>query len=120
MAQIFGTGTVVFRFRKAELAGAFCFAQESGYSIFYGIFLADNDTGEGIFGFGNKEIIVISGGIYIRRIGISIIVIFIYYAIMTLTTGLGKGGVMNPLLACIIPNLICLGAGVFLLQKKNA
>ena len=69
MAQIFGTGTVVFRFRKAELAGAFCFAQESGYSIFYGIFLADNDTGEGIFGFGNKEIIVISGGIYIRRIG---------------------------------------------------
>ncbi len=47
-------------------------------------------------------------------------VIFIYYAIMTLTTGLGKGGVMNPLLACIIPNLICLGAGVFLLQKKNA
>lgn len=53
-------------------------------------------------------------------LGISIIVIFIYYAIMTLTTGLGKGGVMNPLLACIIPNLICLGAGVFLLQKKNA
>ena len=53
-------------------------------------------------------------------LGISIIVIFIYYAIMTLTTGLGKGGVMNPLLACIIPNLIWLGAGVFLLQKKNA
>ena len=58
LAQIFGTGTVVFRFRKANWR-AFCFAQESGYSIFYGIFLADNDTGEGIFGFGNKEIIVI-------------------------------------------------------------
>ena len=69
LAQIFGTGTVVFRFRKAELAGTFCFAQESGYSVFYGIFLADNDTGEGIFGFGYEEVIVISGGIYIRRIG---------------------------------------------------
>lgn len=53
-------------------------------------------------------------------LGISIIVIFIYYAVMTLTTGLGKGGAMNPLLACIIPNLICLGAGCYLLRKKNA
>lgn len=52
-------------------------------------------------------------------LGISIIVIFIYYAIMTLTTGLGKGGVMNPLLACIIPNLICLGAGVFYCRRKT-
>lgn len=53
-------------------------------------------------------------------LGISIIVIFIYYAIMTFTTGLGKGGAMNPLLACSLPNLICMVAGIYLLRQKNA
>ncbi len=52
-------------------------------------------------------------------LGISIIVIFIYYAVMTFTTGLGKGGVMNPLLACTAPNIICLIIGGYLLKKKN-
>ena len=53
-------------------------------------------------------------------LGLSIIVIFIYYAIMTFTTGLGKGGAMNPLLACALPNLICLCVGIYLLRQKNA
>lgn len=53
-------------------------------------------------------------------LGISIIVIFIYYAVMTFTTGLGKGGAMNPLLACILPNLLCLSIGMYLLKKRNA
>lgn len=53
-------------------------------------------------------------------LGISIIVIFIYYAVMTLTTGLGKGGVMNPLLACALPNILCLLIGGYLLKQKNA
>jgi lipopolysaccharide export system permease protein len=53
-------------------------------------------------------------------LGISIIVIFIYYAIMTFTTGLGKGGAMPPLLACALPNILCLGVGVYLMKKKNA
>ena len=53
-------------------------------------------------------------------LGISIIVIFIYYAVMTFTTGLGKGGVMPPLLACMLPNILCLIIGVYLMKKKNA
>ncbi len=53
-------------------------------------------------------------------LGISIIVIFIYYAIMSMTSGLGKGGVIPPLLACSIPNLLCIAAGVYLMRLKNA
>lgn len=53
-------------------------------------------------------------------LGISIIVIFIYYAVMTFTTGLGKGGVMPPLLACMLPNMLCLVIGVYLMRLKNA
>ena len=51
--------------------------------------------------------------------GISVIVIFVYYGIMAFTTGLGKGGVMPPLLAAMLPNLICLAAGGYLLKKTN-
>jgi lipopolysaccharide export system permease protein len=52
-------------------------------------------------------------------LGISIIVIFIYYAIMAFTSGLGRGGVIFPWLAAMIPNLVCLAVGVFLLKQKN-
>lgn len=52
-------------------------------------------------------------------LGISVIVIFIYYAIMTFTTGLAKGGVLNPFFACIFPNLLCLGIGIYLMKQKN-
>ena len=52
-------------------------------------------------------------------LGISVLVIFIYYAVMTFTTGLGKGGAMPPLLACAIPNILCLGIGLYLMKKKN-
>lgn len=52
-------------------------------------------------------------------LGISIIVIFIYYAVMSLTTGLGKGGVIPPLLACTLPNMLCAGVGAYLMRKKN-
>ncbi len=52
-------------------------------------------------------------------LGISIIVIFLYYAVMALTSGLGKGGIMNPLLACSLPNILCLFIGCYLMKKKN-
>lgn len=52
-------------------------------------------------------------------LGISIIVIFIYYAIMSLTSGLGKGGVINPFIACTIPNFLCALVGCYLMRKKN-
>ncbi|MBQ7317634.1 MAG: LptF/LptG family permease [Phascolarctobacterium sp.] len=53
-------------------------------------------------------------------LGISIIVIFIYYAVMSFTTGLGKGGAMPPFLACMLPNILCLVIGVKLLKEKNS
>lgn len=52
-------------------------------------------------------------------LGISIIIIFIYYTIMTITTALGQGGVIPPLLAAWIPNICCLGAGIWLMKQKN-
>ena len=52
-------------------------------------------------------------------LGISIIVIFIYYAVMTFTSGLGKGGALPPFLACAIPNILCLGIGLYLMKKKS-
>ena len=51
--------------------------------------------------------------------GISVIVIFVYYGIMAFTTGLGKGGVIPPLLAAMLPNIICLVAGIFLLRRAD-
>ncbi len=53
-------------------------------------------------------------------LGISVLVIFIYYAVMAFTSGLGKGGAMPPLLACTIPNILCLITGIYLMKKKNA
>ena len=52
-------------------------------------------------------------------LGISVIIIFVYYAIMTFTTGLAKGGVLNPFIACVLPNLLCLAAGLALMRQKN-
>lgn len=51
--------------------------------------------------------------------GISVIVIFVYYGIMAFTTGLGKGGVIPPFLAAMAPNIICLAAGIALLRRAN-
>jgi lipopolysaccharide export system permease protein len=51
--------------------------------------------------------------------GISVIVIFMYYGIMAFATGLGKGGVIPPLLAAMLPNIICFVAGIFMLKRAN-
>ena len=52
-------------------------------------------------------------------LGISIIVIFIYYAIMAFTSGLGRGGKIPALLAAMAPNIVCMCAGFYLLKQKN-
>ena len=52
-------------------------------------------------------------------LGISVIVIFVYYGIMAFTTGLGKGGVIPPILAAMASNVVCFIAGVFLLKKAD-
>jgi lipopolysaccharide export system permease protein len=51
--------------------------------------------------------------------GISVIVIFMYYGIMAFATGLGKGGVIPPLLAAMLPNIVCLIAGIFMMKRAD-
>ncbi len=51
--------------------------------------------------------------------GISVIVIFIYYAIMAFCSGVGRGGTLSPLLAAMLPNIVCFAAGIYLLKQKN-
>ncbi|MCH4179255.1 MAG: LptF/LptG family permease [Megasphaera sp.] len=51
--------------------------------------------------------------------GISVIVIFIYYSIMTLGNALGNGGKMPPYLAAFLPDIICGIAGVILVYRKS-
>ncbi len=49
--------------------------------------------------------------------GLSIIIIFIYYSIMTLSSALGQGGILSPAYAVWIPNLIGVLVGLTLLRK---
>lgn len=51
--------------------------------------------------------------------GLSVVVIFVYYGIMAFATGLGKGGVIPPLLAAMVSNIICLITGIILLRKAD-
>lgn len=51
--------------------------------------------------------------------GISIIVIFIYYTIMTVSSALGQGGLIPAVLAAWLPNLIGIAAGGILIRKAS-
>lgn len=51
--------------------------------------------------------------------GISIIIIFIYYALMTLTTALGQGGVVPAVIAAWLPNVVVLTVGAVLVRKAS-
>lgn len=52
-------------------------------------------------------------------LGISIIVIFIYYTIMTVTSALGQGGAIPAMLAAWLPNILGIIAGFFLVKKAS-
>lgn len=52
-------------------------------------------------------------------LGFSVVIIFIYYSIMTFMTGLGQGGVIPPLLAAATPNLLCGAFGCWMIYKKD-
>jgi len=69
IAQIFGTGTLVFAFSEAKLAGTFHFADQGGDTVFHCIFFAYNDAGKGLFGFCNEEISIIGSCVDIWRVG---------------------------------------------------
>lgn len=51
--------------------------------------------------------------------GLSVIIIFIYYAVMTFTGSMGKGHVIPPELAVWIPNLIALAFSIFLIRNVS-
>lgn len=52
-------------------------------------------------------------------LGLSVVIIFLYYTVMTLSTALGQGGALHPFIAAWLPNLICLGAGVYLMRTRS-
>ncbi len=52
-------------------------------------------------------------------LGISIIVIFIYYTIMTIATALGQGGAISATLAAWVPNIIGIIVGFLLVRKAS-
>ena len=54
-----------------------------------------------------------------KGFGISVIVIFVYYAIMAFCSGVGRSGTIPPVIAAMIPNLICFASGMYLLKRKN-
>lgn len=47
------------------------------------------------------------------------VIIFIYYSIMTFMTGLGQGGVIPPFIAAAVPNFLCGCAGAYLIWQKD-
>lgn len=52
-------------------------------------------------------------------LGLSIIIIFMYYAVLTVSTALGQGGAIPPLVAAWIPNIIGTVAGIYLIYKAS-
>jgi lipopolysaccharide export system permease protein len=52
-------------------------------------------------------------------LGISIIIIFIYYAIMTLMVALGQAGTIPAILAAWVPNIVGIFVGVYLVRKES-
>ena len=51
--------------------------------------------------------------------GISVIIIFIYYGVMTLTQALGNGGVIPPIIAAFIPDALGLVMGIYLNYRAS-
>ncbi len=51
--------------------------------------------------------------------GISVVVIFIYYSIMTVFNALGNGGRIPPYVAAFMPDIITGLAGIYLIYKKS-
>ena len=52
-------------------------------------------------------------------LGFSVVIIFIYYSVMTFMTGLGQGGVLPPFIAATFPNILCGIFGCWMIWKKD-
>lgn len=51
--------------------------------------------------------------------GLSVLIVFAYYVVMSMCSALGETGHLVPLLAAWLPNVLFLGAGVLLTMKAN-
>ncbi len=49
----------------------------------------------------------------------SVIIIFLYYAMMTMANALGRGDIITPMFAVWIPNIVGLVAGIFLMRRAS-
>lgn len=54
-----------------------------------------------------------------RGFAVSIIVIFFYYALMTMNSALAQGGVVPAIIAVWIPNIICFFVGMYLMRRAS-
>ncbi|SMC38824.1 LptF/LptG family permease [Sporomusa malonica] len=52
-------------------------------------------------------------------LGLSIIIIFMYYAVLTVSTALGQGGAIAPFIAAWIPNIVGTLVGIYLIYKAS-
>ena len=52
-------------------------------------------------------------------LGLSIIIIFAYYIVMTVCSALGQGGAIHPMIASWIPNFLGIIAGIILIRKAS-
>lgn len=51
--------------------------------------------------------------------GLSVVIIFVYYAVMTFLEALGRGHVISAVAAVWLPNLIALICAVYLIKRVN-
>ena len=51
--------------------------------------------------------------------GLSVVIIFIYYAVMTFLEALGNAHMLSPFIAVWLPNFIACICGLFLIKKAN-
>jgi len=52
-------------------------------------------------------------------LGLSVVVVFGYYVVMSFSRAFGEGGYLNPVLAAWLPNISFLAVGSFLARKAN-
>lgn len=50
-------------------------------------------------------------------LGLSIVIIFVYYSIMTVSTAVGQSGTLPPVLGAWLPNLLMIGFGAWLIHR---
>jgi len=52
-------------------------------------------------------------------VGLTIVLLFVYYAVMSTARALGSSGALSPVLAAWAPNLLFVAAGVLLVIREE-